>query len=300
MLPHNYVLKLFYCCYRSCFGLQPPSPLSTAWTALPTRPHNTPSPSTTTRRSWCISSPPQLCHHLWWQSILILSKWLSQQKASWGHNWRGLERTRLQSSPVCHLPTLRAEETGIPWNTLARAWEYLQTTYYASPVWSCSPCTTQQRRLRDSTEESLQSNLGSSCNTWKEALVSLNLTALSTRCLKDLEKFRSSLLHHSRLRHLLPPDVQRPERTTRHLRQSPTYMSRDIYKSPIPALISDLNNLWNMQILTVIHSQYSLVSELLSHSSFIIITCLYITSNNNTLIMRTTRNRFILPFLLCV
>ncbi|XP_063886472.1 uncharacterized protein LOC135114506 [Scylla paramamosain] len=80
---------------------------------------------------------------------------------------------------------------------------------YASPAWSSSLTHTQQLQLESVQKRACRVILGPAYTTYEEALTTLSLSRLSTRHREALEKFGRGLLHHPRLRHMLPPDAPR-------------------------------------------------------------------------------------------
>ncbi|XP_063853246.1 uncharacterized protein LOC135096005 [Scylla paramamosain] len=86
--------------------------------------------------------------------------------------------------------------------------------------------------------------LGPAYTTCEEVLTTLSLSRLSTRHREALEKFGRGLLHHPRLRHMLPPDAPRPVRATRHHNKiTPLKAPRtDRYRlSEIPTMVRPIN-----------------------------------------------------------
>ncbi|XP_063852301.1 uncharacterized protein LOC135095411 isoform X1 [Scylla paramamosain] len=87
---------------------------------------------------------------------------------------------------------------------------------YAFPAWSSSLTHTQQLQLESEQKRACRVILGLAYTTYEEALTTLGLSRLSTRHREALEKFGRGLLHHPRLRNMLPPDAPHPVCATRH------------------------------------------------------------------------------------
>ncbi|MPD01430.1 hypothetical protein E2C01_096957 [Portunus trituberculatus] len=89
---------------------------------------------------------------------------------------------------------------------------------YASPAWSSSLNLTQRQQLERVQKRAFRVILGPAYRSSEDALTCLTLPRLATRHQEALEKFGEGLLHHPRLRHLLPQDVPLPARATRQSR----------------------------------------------------------------------------------
>ena len=115
---------------------------------------------------------------------------------------------------------------------------------YASPAWSSSLTLTQQLQLERVQKRAFRVILGPEYTHYEDALATLCLPSLSNRHREALEKFGEGLLHHPRLRHLLPRDAPPPTRATRHPRRTvPTKIPRtDRYRlSAVPTLVRLIN-----------------------------------------------------------
>ncbi|XP_063862994.1 uncharacterized protein LOC135102139 [Scylla paramamosain] len=115
---------------------------------------------------------------------------------------------------------------------------------YASPAWSSSLTHTQQLQLESVQKRACRVILGPAYTTYEEALTNLSLSRITTRHREALEKFGRGLLHHPRLRNMLPPDAPRPVRTTRHHNKiTPLKAPRtDWYRlSAIPTMVRAIN-----------------------------------------------------------
>ncbi|MPC21845.1 hypothetical protein E2C01_014846 [Portunus trituberculatus] len=85
---------------------------------------------------------------------------------------------------------------------------------------------------------------GGTGRSYENALTCLSLPRLATRHQEALEKFGEWLLHHPRLRHLIPPDVPLPARATQHQnRVAPLKAPRtDRYHlSAVPTMVPAIN-----------------------------------------------------------
>ena len=115
---------------------------------------------------------------------------------------------------------------------------------YASPAWSSSLTRTQQQQLESVQKRACRVILGAAYTTYEDALTTLSLPSLSSRHREALEKFGRGLLRHPRLREMLPPDVPRQTRTTRHTNKiTPLKAPRtDRYlHSAIPTMVRAIN-----------------------------------------------------------
>ena len=117
---------------------------------------------------------------------------------------------------------------------------------YASPAWSSSLTSTQQQQLESVQKRACRIILGPAYTTYDDALSTLSLPRLSARHREALEKLGRDLLHHPRLRHMLPPDAPRPARATRHHNKiTPLRAQRtDRYRlSATPTMVRAINRL---------------------------------------------------------
>ncbi|XP_063862727.1 uncharacterized protein LOC135102029 [Scylla paramamosain] len=115
---------------------------------------------------------------------------------------------------------------------------------YASPAWSSSLTHIQQVKLESVQKRGCRVILGPAYTTYEETLTTLSLSRISTRHREALEKFGRGLLHHPRLRNMLPPDAPRPVRATRHHNKiTPLKAPRtDRYRlSTIPTMVRAIN-----------------------------------------------------------
>ncbi|MPC88816.1 hypothetical protein E2C01_083736 [Portunus trituberculatus] len=87
---------------------------------------------------------------------------------------------------------------------------------YAHPAWSSTLNLTQRQQLERVQKRAFRVILGPFYRSYEDALTCLSLPRQATRHQEALEKFGEGLLHHPRLRHLLPADMPLPARATQH------------------------------------------------------------------------------------
>ena len=160
--------------------------------------------------------------------------------------WKQHVSTMVRSASYKLFMLRRLSSLGAP----ADALKVVYTTFilpkltYASPAWSSSLSLTQQLQLERVQKRACRTILGQTYTHYEDALSTLCLPSLSSRHLAALEKFGKGILHHPRVRQLLPCDAPHAPRTTRNPKRlvPPKIPRTDRYRlSAVPTIVRLIN-----------------------------------------------------------
>ena len=161
-------------------------------------------------------------------------------------NWKQHVSTMVRSASYKLFMLRRLSSLGAP----ADALKVVYTTFilpklmYASPAWSSSLSLTQQLQLERVQKRACRTILGQAYTHYEDALSTLCLPSLSSMHRAALEKFGKGILHHPRVRQLLPPDAPPAPRATRNPKRivPPKIPRTDRYRlSAVPTIVRLIN-----------------------------------------------------------